>query len=50
MAVPLIVGYHGRSNTQLSVESDSRLSSETWNPFAIAVYPLGGDVSITEAL
>ncbi|THY45685.1 hypothetical protein D6C98_07739 [Aureobasidium pullulans] len=43
MAVPLIVAYHGRSNTQLSVESDSRLSSETWNPFAIAVYPLGGD-------
>jgi hypothetical protein len=44
-ASPLIIAYHGRSNTQLSVESDSRLSSETWNPYAIAVYPLGADVS-----
>ncbi|KAI4845626.1 hypothetical protein E4T44_05511 [Aureobasidium sp. EXF-8845] len=40
-AAPLIIGYHGRSNNQLSIESDSKLSSETWNPFAIAVYPLG---------
>jgi hypothetical protein len=46
-AAPLIVGYHGRSNNQLSVESDSRLSSETWNPYAIAVYPLGLNVSDT---
>jgi hypothetical protein len=45
-AAPLIVGYHGRSNNQLSVESDSRLSSETWNPYAIAVYPLGLNVSV----
>jgi hypothetical protein len=44
-AAPLIIGYHGRSNNQLSIESDSKLSSETWNPFAIAVYPLGIDVS-----
>lgn len=44
-AAPLIIGYHGRSNNQLSVESDSQLSSETWNPFAIAVYPLGINVS-----
>lgn len=43
-AAPLIVGYHGRSNNQLSVESDSQLSSETWNPYAIAVYPLGINV------
>ncbi|CAD0113294.1 unnamed protein product [Aureobasidium uvarum] len=43
-ASPLIVAYHGRSNNQLSVESDSQLSSETWNPYAIAVYPLGEDV------
>ncbi|KAG9669733.1 carbohydrate esterase family 1 protein, partial [Aureobasidium melanogenum] len=40
-AAPLIVAYHGRSNNQLSVESDSQLSSETWNPYAISVYPLG---------
>ncbi|KAG9854360.1 carbohydrate esterase family 1 protein, partial [Aureobasidium melanogenum] len=40
-AAPLIVAYHGRSNNQLSVESDSQLSSESWNPFAISVYPLG---------
>jgi hypothetical protein len=44
-AAPLIIGYHGRSNNQLSIESDSKLSSETWNPFAIAVYPLGINVS-----
>jgi hypothetical protein len=45
-AAPLIIGYHGRSNNQLSVESDSQLSSETWNPYAIAVYPLGLNVSV----
>lgn len=45
-AVPLIVAYHGRSNNQLSVESDSQLSSETWNPYAISVYPLGINVSL----
>lgn len=44
-AAPLIVAYHGRSNNQLSVESDSQLSSETWNPYAISVYPLGINVS-----
>lgn len=45
-AAPLIVAYHGRSNNQLSVESDSQLSSETWNPYAISVYPLGINVSL----
>lgn len=45
-AAPLIVAYHGRSNNQLSVESDSQLSSESWNPFAISVYPLGINVSL----
>lgn len=45
-ASPLIIGYHGRSNNQLSVESDSQLSSETWNPYAIAVYPLGINVGV----
>jgi hypothetical protein len=48
-AAPLIIGYHGRSNNQLSVESDSQLSSETWNPYAIAVYPLGLNVSTNES-
>ncbi|KAI5194519.1 hypothetical protein E4T38_09539 [Aureobasidium subglaciale] len=43
-AAPLVVAYHGRSNNQLSVESDSQLSSESWNPFAIAVYPLGANL------
>lgn len=44
-AAPLIVAYHGRSNNQLSVESDSQLSSESWNPFAVSVYPLGINAS-----
>ncbi|CAD0022034.1 unnamed protein product, partial [Aureobasidium pullulans] len=40
-AAPLIMAFHGRSETPVNIERYSDLSSEVWNPYGIVVYPLG---------
>ncbi|KAK9638521.1 hypothetical protein HCH54_009373 [Aspergillus fumigatus] len=48
-AVPLTFSFHGRSKTAESQEQLSQFSNEAWNPDAIAVYPQGLDVRVSNS-
>lgn len=48
-AIPLIFFFHGRTKTAESQEQLSQFSNEAWNPGAIAVYPQGLDVSVSNS-
>jgi len=43
-AAPLIMAFHGRTETASTIEQYSGFSSESWNPFGIVVYPQGVSV------
>lgn len=45
---PLIVAYHGNTETPATIEGYSGFSSEAWNPFGIVVYPAGVSVSSSD--
>jgi hypothetical protein len=44
-AAPLIFSFHGRGDTAANQEALSGFSNDQWNPYGIAVYPSGVNVS-----
>lgn len=45
-AAPLIIAFHGQGESGSAMESESGYSNPIWNPYAIAIYPNGINVSM----
>lgn len=43
---PLIMAYHGNTETPATIEAYSGYSTEMWNPYGITVYPAGIKVRV----
>lgn len=48
VAAPLIMAFHGAGDTSSTSEGQTGYSAENYNPYAIAVYPQGINVSMSQ--